>query len=81
MRNGTFSFRTAIVIHETVGTVPSNTLNLNVHVPDAPGVPGAPDVPELLISPGELVLVQPKPCKIHLTAPSHRSDHSRFQTA
>ena len=59
MTNGTFSFRTDILIHETVSMVPSNTLNMNVCVPDAPDVPGAPDVPELLISPGELVLAQP----------------------
>lgn len=36
-----------------------HTCNLNVHIPDAPDVPGAPVVPELLISPGEQVLVQP----------------------
>lgn len=57
--NGAFSFRTDILIHETMSMVPSNTHNLNVDVPDARDIPGAPDVPDLLISPGELVLVQP----------------------
>lgn len=59
MTNGTFCFKTAILMCETVSRVPSNTLNLNVSIPDAPDVPGAPGVPELLTSPGELVLVQP----------------------
>lgn len=58
MTNGTFSFRTDILTNRPAITIPSSTRNLNVPVPDAPDVPGAPNVPELLLSPVELVWVQ-----------------------